>query len=118
MLAYRTAQGGGKRIVRAIYELRTLEALCDQLNCKGIWVVGAVPRPLAAGRVHSPGRPHVRSRAGWGLELLMDAFVQRYLPHAELAGEGVHGNHAVVAFEQVHEPADEIRVAGQRFSSR
>jgi Domain of unknown function (DUF4158)/Tn3 transposase DDE domain len=40
-LVYRTAQGGKKRIVRAIYELRTLEALCDQLNCKGIWVVGA-----------------------------------------------------------------------------
>ncbi|MGX6607486.1 Tn3 family transposase [Micromonosporaceae bacterium Da 78-11] len=40
-LVYRTAQGGSKRVVRAIYELRTLEALCDQLRCKGIWVVGA-----------------------------------------------------------------------------
>lgn len=40
-LVYRTAGGGTKRIVRALYELRTLEALCDQLRCKGIWVVGA-----------------------------------------------------------------------------
>ena len=40
-LVHQTAQGGKKRIVRAIYELRTLEALCDQLNCKGVWVVGA-----------------------------------------------------------------------------
>ncbi|WP_204985265.1 DUF4158 domain-containing protein [Micromonospora globbae] len=40
-LVYRTARGGSKRVVRAIYELRTLEALCDQLRCKGIWVAGA-----------------------------------------------------------------------------
>jgi hypothetical protein len=40
-LVYRTARGGSKRVVRAIYELRTLEALCDQLRCKGIWVQGA-----------------------------------------------------------------------------
>jgi TnpA family transposase len=40
-LVYRTARGGSKRVVRAIYELRTLEALCDQLRCKGIWVPGA-----------------------------------------------------------------------------
>ena len=38
-LVWRTARGGKKRIVRAIYELRTLEALCDQLNCKGKLVV-------------------------------------------------------------------------------
>ena len=40
-LVSRSARGGTKRIVRAMYELRTLEALCDQLRCKGIWVVGA-----------------------------------------------------------------------------
>jgi hypothetical protein len=70
------------------------------------------------GRAGSFARPsHAGSRGGCGLELLVDAFVQRYLPHVELVGEGVHGNHAVVAFEQVHEPADEIRVSGQCFSS-
>jgi TnpA family transposase len=40
-LVLRTAQGGRKRVVRSLYELRTLDALCDQLNCKGVWVVGA-----------------------------------------------------------------------------
>ena len=28
-------------VVRAVYEIRTFEALCAQLRCKGIWVVGA-----------------------------------------------------------------------------
>jgi hypothetical protein len=25
-----------------VYEIRTFEALCDQLKCKGVWVVGAM----------------------------------------------------------------------------
>jgi len=39
-LAYRTTKDG-VRVVRQVYEIRTFEALCDQLKCKGIWVVGA-----------------------------------------------------------------------------
>jgi Domain of unknown function (DUF4158) len=40
-LAYRTDGKGHRRVVRTIYEIRTFEALCDQLRCKGIWVLGA-----------------------------------------------------------------------------
>jgi hypothetical protein len=39
-LAYRTTKDG-VRVVRQVYEIRTFEALCDQLKCKGIWVEGA-----------------------------------------------------------------------------
>ncbi|MEV0455883.1 Tn3 family transposase [Catellatospora methionotrophica] len=39
-LAYRTTKDG-VRVVRQVYEIRTFEALCDQLKCKGIWVQGA-----------------------------------------------------------------------------
>ena len=28
-------------MVRSVYEIRTFEALVDQLRCKGIWVLGA-----------------------------------------------------------------------------
>jgi TnpA family transposase len=41
-LAYRTDKRGRKRVVRTVYEIRTFEALCDQLRCKGVWVVGAM----------------------------------------------------------------------------
>lgn len=41
-LAYRTDKRGGRRVVRTVYEIRTFEALCDQLKCKGVWVVGAM----------------------------------------------------------------------------
>ena len=41
-LAYRTDKRGRKRVVRTVYEIRTFEALCDQLKCKGVWVVGAM----------------------------------------------------------------------------
>jgi hypothetical protein len=40
-LAYRTDGKGHRRMVRTIYEIRTFEALVDQLRCKGIWVLGA-----------------------------------------------------------------------------
>jgi hypothetical protein len=40
-LTYRTDGKGRRRVVRTIYEIRTFEALCDQLRCKGIWVAGA-----------------------------------------------------------------------------
>jgi len=40
-LAYRTDGKGHRRVVRTIYEIRTFEALVDQLRCKGIWVLGA-----------------------------------------------------------------------------
>ena len=40
-LVYRTDGKGRRRVVRTVYEIRTFEALCDQLRCKGIWVVGA-----------------------------------------------------------------------------
>jgi TnpA family transposase len=40
-LAYRTDGKGRRRVVRSIYEIRTFEALVDQLRCKGIWVPGA-----------------------------------------------------------------------------
>ena len=40
-LAYRTDGKGRRRVVRTIYEIRTFEALVDQLRCKGIWVLGA-----------------------------------------------------------------------------
>ena len=40
-LAYRTDGRGRRRMVRTIYEIRTFEALVDQLRCKGIWVLGA-----------------------------------------------------------------------------
>jgi TnpA family transposase len=41
-LAYRTDKRERKRVVRTVYEIRTFEALCDQLKCKGVWVVGAM----------------------------------------------------------------------------
>ena len=41
-LAYRTDKRGRKRVVRTVYEIRTFEALCDQLKCKGVWVAGAM----------------------------------------------------------------------------
>lgn len=41
-LAYRTDNRGRRRVVRTVYEIRTFEALCDQLKCKGVWVVGAM----------------------------------------------------------------------------
>jgi hypothetical protein len=40
-LAYRTDGKVRRRVVRTIYEIHTFEALCDQLRCKGIWLVGA-----------------------------------------------------------------------------
>jgi TnpA family transposase len=40
-LAYRTDGKGRRRVVRSVYEIRTFEALVDQLRCKGIWVLGA-----------------------------------------------------------------------------
>jgi TnpA family transposase len=40
-LAYRTDNRGRRRVVRTVYEIRTFEALCDQLKCKDVWVVGA-----------------------------------------------------------------------------
>ncbi|GAA2858054.1 Tn3 family transposase [Streptosporangium fragile] len=41
-LAYRLDGRGRRRAVRTVYEIRTFEALCDQLKCKGVWVVGAM----------------------------------------------------------------------------
>lgn len=41
-LAYRVDGRGRRRAVRTVYEIRTFEALCDQLKCKGVWVVGAM----------------------------------------------------------------------------
>lgn len=41
-LAYRVDGRGRRRMVRTVYEIRTFEALCDQLKCKGVWVVGAM----------------------------------------------------------------------------
>lgn len=40
-LVYQTDGRGRRRVVRTVYEIRTFEALCVQLRCKGIWVVGA-----------------------------------------------------------------------------
>jgi TnpA family transposase len=40
-LVYRTDGKGRRRVVRSVYEIRTFEALVDQLRCKGIWVLGA-----------------------------------------------------------------------------
>jgi hypothetical protein len=39
-LTYRTTKDG-VRVVRQVYEIRTFEALCDELKCRGIWVEGA-----------------------------------------------------------------------------
>jgi hypothetical protein len=41
-LANRVDGRGRHRTVRTVYEIRTFEALCDQLKCKGVWVVGAM----------------------------------------------------------------------------
>ena len=41
-LACKSDKRGRKRVVRAVYEIRTFEALCDQLKCKGVWVAGAM----------------------------------------------------------------------------
>jgi hypothetical protein len=40
-LAHRTDGKGRRHVVRTIYEIRTFEALCDQLRRKGMWVAGA-----------------------------------------------------------------------------
>ena len=46
-LAYRTDKRGRKRVVRTVYEIRTFEALCDQLQVQGGLGGGGdgVPRP-------------------------------------------------------------------------
>jgi len=36
-----TGKGGGRRVVRAVYEICTFQALRERLRCKEIWVVGA-----------------------------------------------------------------------------
>jgi hypothetical protein len=41
-LAHRVDGRGRRRTVRTVYKIRTFEALCDQLKCKGVWVVGAM----------------------------------------------------------------------------
>jgi TnpA family transposase len=41
-LAYKNDKRGRRRVVRTVYEIRTFEALCDQLKCKGVWVAGAM----------------------------------------------------------------------------
>ena len=40
-LVYHDDQQGRRRVMRTVYEIRTFDALCDQLKCKGVWVVGA-----------------------------------------------------------------------------
>ena len=41
-LACKNDKRGRTRVVRTVYEIRTFEALCDQLKCKGVWVAGAM----------------------------------------------------------------------------
>ena len=41
-LACKNDKRGRRRVVRTVYEIRTFEALCDQLKCKGVWVAGAM----------------------------------------------------------------------------
>jgi hypothetical protein len=44
-LVYRSDQHGNRRVVRQAYEIATFRALREQLLCKEVWVLGAVPRP-------------------------------------------------------------------------
>jgi TnpA family transposase len=123
-LAYRTDGKGRRRVVRTIYEIRTFEALCDQLRCKGIWVAGAgefrnpdedlvtdfaerraehyagLRKPLDPGAFISELRDELRRE----LRALDDAVPG--LPWLEIAPRGRHGAIRLTPLEAVPEPAN------------
>jgi len=59
-LVYRTDTRGRSRVARMVYEVVTFQALCEQLRCKEIWVVGgrvlAQPRRGPARGLRGPPR--------------------------------------------------------------
>jgi TnpA family transposase len=123
-LAYRTDGKGRRRVVRTIYEIRTFEALCDQLRCKGIWVAGAgefrnpdedlvtdfaerraehyagLRKPLDPGAFISELRDELRRE----LRALDDAVPG--LPWLEIAPRSRHGAIRLTPLEAVPEPAN------------
>jgi len=137
-LTYRTDGQGRRRVVRTVYEIRTFEALCDQLRCKGIWVVGAeefrnpdedLVADFAARRtehyaeLRKPLDPAVfigdlreemrREMAALGAALDGDG-----LPWLEIAARGPHGAIRLTPLEALPEPPNLGRLKkaiGQRW---
>lgn len=131
-LAYRTDGKGRRRVVRTIYEIRTFEALCDQLRCKGIWVLGAEEfRNPEEDLVTDFAERRTEHYAGLRKPLDPRAFIAELqgelrrelqvlndavpgLPWLEIAPRGRHGAVRLTPLEAAPEPATGIRSARAR----
>ncbi len=125
-LAYRTDGQGRRRVVRTVYEIRTFEALCAQLRCKGIWVAGAeefrnpdedLVTDFAAGRTEhyaELGKPldpavftgELREEMRREMRALNDALDGEGLPWLEIAARGPHGAIRLTPLEALPEPVN------------
>jgi TnpA family transposase len=135
-LAYRTDQRGRRRVVRTVYEIRTFEALCDQLRCKGIWVLGAEEfrnpdqdlvtdfverRTEHYAALRKPLNPaaftgELREEMHRELQALNEAVPG--LPWLEIAARGRHGAIRLTPLEAAPEPVNLARLKkalGQRW---
>jgi len=113
-------------VVRTVYEIRTFEALCAQLRCKGIWVVGAdefrnpdedlvtdfaehrtehyaeLRKPLDPGVFVSQLRDEMRAE----MQALNDALEGEGLPWLQIAPRGPHGAIRLTPLEALPEPVN------------
>ena len=71
-LAYRTDKRGQRRVVRAVYEIRTFGALRDRLKCEGVSVARVLAPERAGWRARrassTPGQAQSRPASrppGW-----------------------------------------------------
>lgn len=117
---------GAGAVVRTVYEIRTFEALCAQLRCKGIWVVGAdefrnpdedlvtdfaehrtehyaeLRKPLDPGVFVSQLRDEMRAE----MQALNDALEGEGLPWLQIAARGPHGAIRLTPLEALPEPVN------------
>jgi TnpA family transposase len=137
-LAYKTDGRGKRRVVRTVFEIRTFEALCAQLRCKGIWVEGAeefrdpdqdlvtdfaerrtehyaeLRKPLDPGEFITELREEMRRE----MQALTDALDGEGLPWLEIAPRGPHGAIKLTPLEALPEPVNLGRLKkaiGQRW---
>ena len=125
-LVYQTDGRGRRRVVRTVYEIRTFEALCSQLRCKGIWVVGAdefrnpdedlvtdfaehrtehyaeLRKPLDPGVFIEQLRDEMRAE----MQALNDALEGEGLPWLQIAARGPHGAIRLTPLEALPEPVN------------
>jgi len=125
-LAYRTDVRGRRRVVRTVYEIRTFEALCAQLRCKGIWVAGAAEfrnpdedlvadfaerRTEHYAELRKPLDPAVfidglRAEMRREMQALNDAMDGDDLPWLEIAPRGRYGAIRLTPLEALPEPVN------------